>query len=159
MRHCRRAWTTATSRRCRRFTSHARKHEIDLSWKKGGENVARYEVLQRRIEFDSENKPYFKFTRLKKVKVRFVRDEARATIEGLRAGEHVTLVVVGYDANGRPSLPSEAVDIATLPNPPWRIPWGWIGVFVVIVSVVLIVRERRRLRAASDAEFEHMMPR
>jgi hypothetical protein len=135
------------------------KHEIDLSWKKGGESVARYEIVQRRIEFDPDGKPYFKLTRLKDVKVRFVRDEARATIEGLRAGEHVTLLVVGYDANGRPSHPSEAMDIATLPNPPLRIPWGWIGTLVVIVSIALIVRERRRLRAVSDAEFQQMMPR
>lgn len=135
------------------------KHEVDLTWKKGDDTVARYAVVQRRIEFDPDGKPYFKFVQLKNVKVRFVRDQARATIEGLRAGEHLTLIVIGYDANGRPSHPSEALEIATLPNPVIRIPWGWIGALVVIASLVLIVRERRRLRAASDAEFQQMMPR
>jgi hypothetical protein len=135
------------------------KHEVDLTWKKGNDNVARYALVQRRIEFDPDGKPYFKFIPLKDVKVRFVRDQARATIAGLRAGEHLTLIVIGYDANGRPSRPSETLDVATLPNPPWRIPWGWIGALVVIVSIALIVRERRRLRAASDAEFQQMMPR
>lgn len=135
------------------------KHEVDLTWKKGDDNVARYGIVQRRIEFDPDGKPYFKFVLLKNVKVRFVRDQARATIDGLRAGEHLTLLIVGYDANGRPSHPSEAFEIATLPNPVIRIPWGWIGALVVIVSLVLIVRERRRLRAVSDAEFQQMMPR
>jgi hypothetical protein len=133
------------------------KRQIDLSWKKGAEGVARYAVIQRRIEFGADGKPYFKFIPLTKVKVRFVRDEARATVEGLRPGEHLTLFIVGYDANGNPSRPSQPLEVATMPNPPLRIPWGWLGVLVVLVAVGLIIRERIRLRAASDAEFRQMI--
>jgi hypothetical protein len=72
----------------------------------------------------------------------------------LRPGESVTLLVVGYDANGAPARPSPPLTVSTLPKPVFHIPWLWVCVIALVVIAFLIVRERRRFHAASDAEFE-----
>jgi hypothetical protein len=130
------------------------KTELDLAWKKTAPNVAKYMLYMRTIAFDTKGTPSYRYERLDRVKVRFVRDEARVTLAGLRPGESVTLCVVGYDANDLPSRPSPPLTIATLPKPDLHIPWLWVCVVVLVILVALILRERRRSRMVSDAEVE-----
>jgi hypothetical protein len=131
--------------------------ELDLVWKKSSPAVAGYTLYMRTVVFDSKGKASFRYEKLDRVKPRFVRDEVRVSLAGLRPGESVTLCVVGYDQSGTPSRPSPPLTVATLPKPVVRIPWLWICVGVLAVLTVLIVRERRRRRASSDADFAAKM--
>ncbi|MGH8046881.1 MAG: choice-of-anchor D domain-containing protein [Chthoniobacterales bacterium] len=128
--------------------------ELDLEWKKTSPAVAKYMLYMRSITFDTKGNPNFRYERLDRVKVRFVREWARATLAGLRPGESVTLCVVGFDADGVPSRPSPPLTIATQPKPVFHIPWLWLCLCALGVLTVLIVRDRRHTRATADAELE-----
>jgi hypothetical protein len=128
--------------------------ELELAWKKPSPNVAGYTLYMRTVSFDTKGNASFRYEKLDRVKPRYIRDVVRVTLTGLRPGESVTLLVVGYDANGTPSRPSPPLTVATKPKPVFHIPWLWVCVIALVVIAVLIVRERRRIHAASDAEFE-----
>jgi hypothetical protein len=131
------------------------KTELDLAWKKSPD-AAKYLLFVRTIVFDSRGHARFDYRRLDNVKVRLVRNEARATLVGLRPGEQVTLLVVGVDAAGLDSRPSQPFVVATKPGVPFQFPWLWLALVAVAGLSALIVRERRRVRAASDAEMARM---
>jgi len=122
------------------------KTRLDLTWKRTSPEIVRYGLILREIGFDAKGEAVFKYKPLPRVKPRFVRDEVRATLEGLRPGEHITLLIVGYDASGTPTVPSPPFVVFTKPTVPLRIPWFWIGVLAIIVCAGVIVRERRRAR-------------
>jgi hypothetical protein len=122
------------------------KTELDLAWQKTSPDVAKYVLYLRSVEFDKSGAPFFKYTPLKRVNVRMVRKEARATLYGLYPGQTITLVIVGYDAAGGVSLPSPAFTVAAKPKPVSHIPWTWIGMIAMIGFAGLIVRERIRQR-------------
>jgi hypothetical protein len=128
--------------------------ELDLAWKKSAPSVVGYALYMRTVAFDTRGNASFRYEKLDRVKPRFVRDEVRVTLAGLRPGESVTLCVVGLDENGVPSRPSPPLTVATLPKPVFHIPWLWLLVFILAACVVLIVHERRRMRSSSDSEFE-----
>ncbi len=127
------------------------KTSLELSWKKTAPEIKRYALILREIGFSPTGEAVFKYKQLPRVKPRIVRDEVRATLEGLRPGEHITLVVVGYDEAGTPTRPSAPFVVFTKPTVPIRIPWFWLGVAAIIGCVIVIVRERRQRRSASDA--------
>jgi len=129
------------------------KTRVEISWKRTTSEIVRYALFMREITFNAKGDPAFKYTALPRVKPRIVRDEVHATLEGLRPGEHVTLLVVGYDAQGLPTVPSEPFVVFTKPNEPFRIPWFWIGALALAGFTVVLVRERRRVRAERAAEF------
>jgi hypothetical protein len=123
------------------------KTSLELSWKRTSPDIYRYALFLRDIAFDAKGEPVFKYTALPRVKPRFIRDEVRATLEGLRPGEHITLLVVGYDANGVPTEPSAPFVVFTKPSQPLRIPWFWLGVLGLIGFGIVLVRERWKARA------------
>ena len=120
--------------------------ELDLAWQKTSPNVAKYVLYLRNIEFDKSGAPHFHYVPLKRVNVRLVRNEARATLYGLYPGQTVTLIIVGYDAAGGVSQPSPAFTVAAKPKPVFHMPWTWIGMIAMIGFAGLIVRERIRQR-------------
>jgi len=132
------------------------KTRLELSWKRASPDIVRYGLFMREIVFNAKGDPGFKYTPLPRVKPRIVRDEVRATLEGLRPGEHVTLLIVGYDAQGLPTVPSAPFVVFTKPSEPWHIPWFWIGALALVGFAVVLVRERWRARAERDAEFARM---
>jgi hypothetical protein len=131
------------------------KTELDLAWKKAP-GAQKYILFARSMTFDEKGVAKFHFHALDEVKVRLIRDEARATLAGLKPGQQVTLIIVGVDAEGNNSKPSFPFVVATKPSPPVEFPWGWLAFFCLIAFAAIIVRERRRVRAASDAEIERM---
>ncbi len=128
------------------------KTSLELSWKKTSPDAVRYALFMRSIGFDDKGEPVFKYTALPRVKPRIIRDEVRATLEGLRPGERITLMVVSYDAAGKPSLPSLPFVVATEADPPRAIPWFWLGLATIAIFGWLLVRERRRQRAVTVEE-------
>ncbi len=131
------------------------KTELDLAWKKPPE-AAKYLLFLRTIVFDSKGQAKFDYRRIDRAKVRFVRDEARTTFVGLRPGERITFMIVAVDASGTASRPSQPFVVATKPSIPVRFPWTLLALVAIAALAALIVRERRRTRAASDAEFQRM---
>jgi hypothetical protein len=129
--------------------------ELDLAWQKTSPNVAKYVLYLRNVDFDKSGAPVFKYVPLKRVNVRLVRNEARATLYGLYPGQTITLIVVGCDAAGGFSLPSPAFTLATKPKPVFHMPWTWIGMIAMIGFAGLIVRERIRQRNL-DSQSVHM---
>lgn len=132
------------------------KTELDLAWKKAPA-AAKYLLFLRSVIFDSKGQAQFRYKRLDRVKIRLIRDEARTTLAGLRPGEHITLIVVALDASGTASRPSAPFVVATKPSPIFHFPWTWLAIVALAGFGALIVRERRRARAASDAEVRRMV--
>jgi hypothetical protein len=132
------------------------KTRLELSWKRTTPEIVRYALFMREIAFNAKGEPVFKYVPLPRVKPRLVRDEVHATLEGLRPGEHVTLLIVGYDAGGLPTAPSEPFVVFTKPSPPFQIPWFWIGALALVGFAVVIVRERCKARAAHSEEMARM---
>ena len=130
------------------------KTELDLTWQRTSPRITKYILFLRSIIFDANGDTHFKYERLDRVKVRFVRNEARTTLAGLRPGERITLVIVGLDAAGLATRASQPFVVATKANPVFQIPWLWLGFLALVVLGILIARERSRDRAASDAEFD-----
>lgn len=124
--------------------------EVDLSWKKTSPDVARYMIFLRRIEKNAKGQAVFRYHPLEQAKVRIVRDEARATIQGFRPGEQITVQIVGYDVMGRPSPASSPFTIWSKPAKPFRIPWTLLGIAGLVVATAVVIRERRRRRMAME---------
>lgn len=124
--------------------------EVDVSWKKTDPDVARYAIFLRRIEKNAKGKAVFRYVLLEQAKVRLVRDEARATIQGFRPGEQITIQIVGYDAMGRPSPASPPFTIWSKPAKPVRIPWTLLAILGLVIAIVIVIRERRRRRLAME---------
>lgn len=133
--------------------------ELDLSWRKASPEVAKYVLYMRKVSFDGKGNATYSYQRLDRVKPRFVRNDVRVTLAGLRPGESVTLCVVGFDAKGLPSRPSPPLTVATLPKPVFHIPWLWVLGVALVAIVALIVWERRRARAAGASEMEAHLER
>lgn len=124
--------------------------EVDVSWKKTAPDVARYTIFLRRIEKNAKGQAVFRYVPLEQAKVRIVRDEARATIQGFRPGEQITVQIVGYDVMGRPSPASPPFTIWSKPATPVRIPWTLLGFAGLVVAAVIVFRERRRRRLSME---------
>ena len=131
-------------------------HEVDLTWKHVSPDAKRYVLILRRIIFQPDGKAAFQFEPLKDAKPRIVRNEVRATVGGLDPGEHITVLVVAYDAEGTPSQASPPFTLTSKPRPTLPIPWTWLGVAAIAGCLFLIVRERRRRHAALESEVSRM---
>lgn len=125
-------------------------HEIDFSWDKTSPSVAKYVVFLRTTRVNENNQAVYRYKKLDRVKVRFVRDEARTSIQGLRPGEQFTIQIVGYDAADVPSVASEPFVLASKPAKPVRIPWSIFGLVGLAIAAGVIVFERRRARRIEE---------
>lgn len=130
--------------------------EVDITWRHVSPDARRYGVVVQRITFRGDGTALLRFEPLLNVKPRIVRNEVHASLVGLRPGERVTILIVSYDFEGTPSAASAPFVVASKVKPPTRIPWTGIGIAALVVFAALIVRERRRRRAALDAEIDRL---
>lgn len=132
------------------------KNSVDLIWKRTSPDAVRYALFLRTMGVGPDGKMAFKYQTLPRVVPRMVRDEVRATLNGLRPGERVTIMIVAYDKAGKSSLPSPPLVVFSKPRAPWNIPWTWLGVAAIAGFVFLLVRERRRRRGVTAEEIEQI---
>lgn len=129
---------------------------IEMEWDNPALEIARYDVLSRRLDFSPDGDVLVKWDPVKNATLQIGQLSTTARVEGLRPGEQITFGLIGYDSQGRATQPSIPFTINSVYVAPFRIPWMWVGVAFMAFCFVIVVRERRKRRRALDAIVNEM---